>query len=131
MNSLLYHPHELTRHNEALKEAVQRACKIVFAEPNISGCLKDGPWYRPGPSEHVIITVFQKAGGGKGQTICTIEIDRPKTGAKLHEYTKISATLLDWSQHAGNTRLLGHLQRQCPFLPRIEATVTYDLEEHK
>ena len=55
-----------------------------------------------------------------------MEIDRPKTGAGLYDYTKSTALFLDPTQQAGNTRLVGHLQRHCPFLHKFEVDLTYE-----
>ncbi len=130
MEKLVYQPHEAVRHTDSMKETVQRACKNVYTEPRMGFRIKDSPWYRRGPSEHVTVNVFQKTGCCQRKPVFTFEIDRPKTAAGMFEYTKATAALLDWEQHAGNTRLVGHLQRQCPFLPKIEVSMAYDLKEH-
>jgi hypothetical protein len=127
MEKLYYQTHEVQRHTSAIKETVQRACHSVFAEGKMSFRVKDGPWFLPGPAEHVTITVFQKAGCCRRNLVCSIEIDRPKTKEGLHDYWRAKATLFAPGEHAGSTRLLGHLQRQCPFLPKIEVTMTYEL----
>jgi hypothetical protein len=127
METLRYHPHEAKRHTASIKETVQRACESVFTEPGIIFRVTDGPWYRRGPSERVTVTVVQNKGCCQRRPICTVDIDRPKNDAGLHEYLKATATLMDVTQHAGATRLLGHLRRQCPFLPAFDVTMTYDL----
>ncbi len=133
MERLLYQPHEARRHTQAIREILQRDCKAVFPEPNVCFCLRDGPWYWRGPAEHVSIAVFQRLGCCRRRPICAIEIDRPKAKAPMHDaktaiydYTKATARFLDPAQQAGNTRLVGHLQRGCPFLPKFEVTLAYE-----
>jgi hypothetical protein len=129
--STTYYTHEIKRHNRAVKEGVRRACDIVFTESNITFRLKHSLGSLWKPSEHVKITVMQKTGCCQRKPICTIEIDRPKTENGMYAYQKASAVLLDWAQHVGNTRLLGHLQRHCPFLPPMKVTLAYDLQAHQ
>jgi hypothetical protein len=130
MDNLVYQPHEARRHTQSIKETVQRACRSVFTEPGIAFRIKDGPWYLAGPAEQVTVKVFQKTGCCQRKPLLTLVIDRPRTAEGMLGYTQARADLLEWSQHAANTRLLGHLQRQCPFLPKIEATLAYDLKDH-
>ncbi len=129
MERLLYQPYEARRHNDAMREVVQRACKAVYAEPKMGFRIKDGPWFRPGPAAQVSIAVFQKAGCCRRNPVCTIEISRPKTGQGMHDYTKATALFHDPAFQAGNTRVVGHLQRHCPFLPKFEVTLAYDVKE--
>lgn len=129
MERMPYQPHEARRHADSIKETLQLACRTVFTEPSVGFRLKDAPWFFGAPAERVTINVFQKTGCCHRNPICTIAIDRPKSPAGLFEYTQASAVFHDRTQHAGNTRLVGHLQRQCPFLPKIEATMAYDPQE--
>lgn len=126
MDKLLYQPYEARRQTHAIREVVERACKAVYPEPNVHFRIKAGPWYLPGPAQHLHITVFQKAGCCRRHPICEIQIDRPKTQAGLYDYTGGTALFLDNNQQAGNTRLVGHLTRHCPFLPKIEASLDYE-----
>ncbi len=128
MDTLTYQPHEAKRHTASIREAMRRSCRSVFTEPNVAYHVKDGPWFLPGPSEQVTVKVYQKTGCCGRRPICTIQIDRPKTETGLYKYTQARATLLEASQHAANVRLLGHLQRQCPFLPKIEVTMGCELK---
>lgn len=125
--STTYYSHEIRRHNGAIKEVVQRACHIVFSERNITFRFKEswGAFWKP--SEHLQVEVQQKTGLGQSKSICSIAIDRPRSEAGMYAYQKASATLVDQAQHAGNTRLLGHLQHNCPFLPPFEVTLGYEL----
>ena len=125
MERLIYQPYEARRHTADLREILQRTTKSVYPVPTMGFLLKDGPWYRRGPAEHVTILVFHKTGPSSGQPVCTIEIDRPRTAAGLHDYTKSTALFLDPAQQAGNTRLVGHLQRHCPFLHKFDVTLAY------
>jgi hypothetical protein len=129
MDRLTYQPDEARRQTGAIKEVVQRACKAVFPEPNVGFRIHDGPWYLPGPAEQVNVTVFQKTGCCRHHPVAEIQIERPKTKEGMFDYLKARAVFLEKSQQAGNTRLIGHLQRHCPFLPRIEVTLGYDIEE--
>jgi len=133
MERLLYQPYEARRHTTSMREILRRDCRAVFPEPDVHFQLKDGPWFRRGPAEHVSIAVFQKPGCCRRRPICTLEIDRPRTKgplhdakAGMHDYTKATALFLDPAQQAGNTRLVGHLQRGCPFLPKFEVTLGYE-----
>jgi hypothetical protein len=126
MERLLYQAHEARRHTDAIRDILQRSCKAVFPEPNVGFRLKDGPWYLPGPAQQVSISVFQKIGCCGRKPVCAIEISRPKTGQGMHDYTKATAVFVAPDQQAGNTRLVGHLQRHCPFLPKFEVTLDYD-----
>jgi hypothetical protein len=126
MERLLYQPHEARRHTADLREILHRTCKSVFPGPKIDFCLKDGPWYARGPAEQVSILLFQKTGCCRRHPVCKIEIDRPKTGAGSYNYTKSTALFLDPAQQAGNTRLVGHLQRHCPFLHKFEVDLAYE-----
>ena len=126
-------PHEARRHTAAIRELLQRDCKALFPGPGLRFHLKDGPWFLPGPAQHVSITVFARTGCCRRHPVCDIQIDRPKTKPTIHEtkaerhdYTKATARFLDPAQQAGNTRLVGHLQRECPFLPKFEVTLDYD-----
>lgn len=130
MNRLQYYPHEAARHTAALKETLGRACRSVFTEANIVCRVEAGPWYRRRPSELMRVTVFQRTGCCRRKPVCTLEVERPRTKTGLYDYTVARALFLDWEQHAGNTRLVGHLHRQCPFLPEIEVTLAYDLRDH-
>jgi hypothetical protein len=127
--STTYYPHEIRRHTRAIKEVVQRACHIVFGDSNIAFRLKNGPGTLWKPSEHLQVSVVQKTGWCQSKPICSIEIDRPQSDGGMYAYKKASAALLDQTQHVGNTRLLGHLQHNCPFLPRLEVTLAYELEK--
>ncbi len=126
MEKLFYQRHEAQRHTAAIKEVVERACRAVFAGVKTGLRLHDGPWYVPGPAEQVSVTVYQRAGCCRHTPLCTVQIDRPKTKEGMYDYTKASAIFLDPNQQAGNARLIGHLQRQCPFLPKIEVTLAYE-----
>ncbi len=127
MEKLFYQRHEAQRHTAAIKDALERACRGVFTGPKAGFRLKDGPWYSPGPAEKISVMVFQRVRCCRRKPVCTIEIQRPKTKDGTHDYTQASATFLEPSQQAGNARLVGHLQRQCPFLPKIEVTLGYEV----
>jgi hypothetical protein len=124
---MTYHPHEIKRHIVSIKETLERACQSVFTEPKMSFRVKDRSWWLAGPGARVTISVFRSAGCCRGQPVCALEIARPKTKEGLFEYGKASAVFLDPQEHAGSTRLIGHLRRHCPFLPEIEVTMSYDL----
>ncbi len=137
MERLLYQPHEARRHTAAIRELLERDCKALFPGPGIHYRLKDGPWCLRGPAEHMSISVYQRAGCCQSHPVCDIQIDRPKSKvsihdakAGLHDYTKATALFLDPAQQAGNTRLIGHLQRDCPFLPKFEVTLAYAAAEN-
>ncbi len=126
-----YFMHEIKRHNQSIKEAVTRACGIVFADSPITHHIKGTAWSLWSPSEQVTITVFKKAGMGSRQPICEIIIDRPRSKQNRYVYSQANAVLHDWSEHPGNTRLLGHLQRHCSFLPKLAVKLNYELREHQ
>jgi hypothetical protein len=132
MDKLLYQAYEARRQTHAIKEVVERACRAVYPEPNVRFRIKAGPWYLPGPSQHLQITAFQTVGWSAGccrrHPLCEIQIDRPKTQAGMYDYTKATALFLEKNQQPGNTRLIGHLQRHCPFLPKIEVTLDYETQ---
>lgn len=134
MERLLYQRHEVRRHTAAIREILQGDCKALFPEPGVRFQLKDGLWGLTGPSERVTIVVLQRTGCCRRRPVCDIQIDRPKTkpsiydtkaAAGLYMYTKATARFLDPAQQAGNTRLVAHLQRGCPFLPKFEITLAY------
>jgi hypothetical protein len=126
--STTYYPHEIRRHTRAIKDGIQRACTIVFPEPNIAFQLKNSLGWLWKPAQHVKITVMQKTGHGHRKPICVIDIDREAAENGTYSYQKASAAFLDGAQHAGNTRLLGHLHRHCPFLPHMKVTLAYELQ---
>jgi hypothetical protein len=126
--STTYYPHEVRRHGRAIKEVLQRACTIVFGKANITFRLKDSLGSLWKPAEHLEVSVRQKTGWAQSKPICSIEIDRPRTDRGMYAYKQAKASLLDQAQHAGNTRLLGHLQHNCPFLPPLEVTLAYELQ---
>lgn len=133
MEHLLYQPYEARRHTAAIREIVQRDCQAVFPAPGAHFHLKDGPWFLRGPAEHLSIAVYERTGGSGRHRVCEIEIDRPKikdprpdSNDLLHNYTRATALFLDPAQQAANTRLIGHLQRDCPFLPKFEVTLDYE-----
>jgi hypothetical protein len=128
MDRLIYQAYEAGRQTDLIKDVVRNACKIVFADRNLAFCVKDGGWFTRGPSEQVTVTVFKKTGCCQRQPVCTIEIERPKTAEGMFNYAKASGTFLDRAEHAGNTRLIGHLQRHCPFLPKFDVTMAYELQ---
>ncbi len=130
MERLLYQTYEAQRHTDALREVLERSCKAVFTEPNVRFRLKDGPWCVPGPAQQVEITVFQKTGCCARKPICAIAISRPKTAQGLLDYTKATAHFQDPAQQAGNARLVGHIQRHCPFLPKFEVTLDYEVKQN-
>jgi hypothetical protein len=127
MDKLLYQAHEARRHTHTIREIVQRACQAVFTGPKTGFRVKDGSWYQLGPGQQLIITVFQKPGFCRHQPVCVVKIERPKTPGGMYDYTRASATFQDPNQQAGNTRLVGHLQHQCPFLPKLEVTLEYSV----
>ncbi len=131
MDNLVYYPHEAERHTDTIKEVVGRACHTVYTEPGIGFRVKGGRGLLGRPAERVTVGVFQRTGCCQHKPVCTIELDRPKNETGMHKYTRGSAAFLDAAYHAGNTRLLGHLHRECPFLPKIEVTMAYQLQDPK
>ncbi len=125
----LYYSHEAKRHTKSIRQTVQRACKTVFTEANIGFRLQSHAWPPWAAAEHFTVVVFQKKSWFDHAQICTIRIDRQKRETGRYEYQKADAVLLDGSHHAGSTRLLGHLQNHCTFLPRIAVRMKYDLQK--
>lgn len=125
----LYYPHEAKRHTVSIKQTVQRACQTVFTEANICFRLKGHAWPPWAAAEHLTVVVFQKHNFFYHAPICTIKVDRPRVERGRYEYREADAVLVDKTHHAGSTRLLGHLQNHCTFLPRIAVTMKYDLQE--
>ncbi|HOW65902.1 MAG TPA: hypothetical protein P5186_22360 [Candidatus Paceibacterota bacterium] len=126
--STTYYPHEIRRHTRAIKEGLRQACAIVFPEPKVTFKLKGSHGALWKPSQHVQITVTQKPESNPERPICTIDIDRPEIENGMYSYQKATAAFLEGTQHIGNTRLLGHLRRHCPFLPQMEVSMAYELQ---